>query len=184
MAKEREIERWITVRGSHVPLYEGQTVKEAVQSVVNRSDATAKQIQKDADKKEAEIAKNKAEADERKEQKPLPRRLYLDDIPAEKANQVSDVLDLKTKERYRFKEGTTLTQVHAFAGRGCLKEFEKAEKYAQRYPKSGNRKEDWQHCSGVGYVVRGSDTAKAEIHWVQGKDNKIREAFIKEYLDD
>lgn len=177
MAKEREIERWIIVRGSHIPLYEGQTVKDAMQeNIAKRSDGeaskqteTQKQIEKDADKKEAEIAKNKAEADARnKESNQPPRRLYLPDISAETANKTSDVLKLGTRQRYKFKEDTNITKVHVFAGKGCSKEFRDAEKYAKRYKDDGEAK-DWQHCSGIAQITDGKVTLEREVHWVQGK---------------
>ena len=114
-----------------------------------------------------------------KESQQVPRRLYLQDIPAETANKTSDILNLRTKQRYRFKNGTKLTRVHVFAGKGCSKEFRDAEKYARRY---GGRASDWQHCSGIGYITNGSSLLKCEIHWVQGKDGNLREAFIKEVL--
>ena len=129
--------------------------------------------------KNRQIDNNTQEAQERNK---LPRRLYLKDIPAERANKTSDVLNLRTKERYKFKEGTKITDVHVFAGKGCLKPFEKAQKYVDRY---GGKVEDWQHCSGVAYIVNNSGlkVQKVEVHWVQDKDNKIREAFIKEVLN-
>lgn len=111
-----------------------------------------------------------------KESRP-PRRLYLPDVSAETANKTSDILNLRTKQRYRFKAGTKLTEVHVFAGKGCSKEFRDAQKYANRY---GGKASDYQHCSGIGYITDGTKTLKREIHWVQGKDGKMREAFIKE----
>lgn len=51
---EREVKDWITINGKHVPIYEGESKQDAV----NRS------IAKDnADKKDADIERNKAEAD-------------------------------------------------------------------------------------------------------------------------
>ena len=141
---------------------------------------TGKRFNTDWTDKDRQIAQSAKEADIRN--KSLPRRLYLPDMSADKANQTSDILNLRTKQRYRFKNGTTITEIHAFAGKGCLKVFEKADRYASRYPESGKRKEDWQHCSGIGYITNGKNTLKAEVHWVQGNDGKIREAFIKEIL--
>lgn len=37
MAKEREIERWITVNGARVPIFKGQSVKEAVSNFITKS---------------------------------------------------------------------------------------------------------------------------------------------------
>ena len=110
----------------------------------------------------------------------LPRRLYMEDIKVSRDTIRSDVLDLYTRERFTFKSGSEIRQVHAFAGKGCLKPFEKAAKYAQRYPSGGSASE-WQHCSGIAQITDGKETFTAEVHWVQGKDKLIREAFIKEY---
>ena len=132
--------------------------------------------------KERNIKYSREEGERLNKESKLPRRLYLPNISAETANKTTDILNLRTKQRYKFKNGTAIIEVHAFAGRGCLKEFEKAYKYANKYPQSGKNKADWQHCSGVAYITNGSKTFKAEVHWVQGKDDKMREAFIKEIL--
>lgn len=51
---EKQIKDWITINGKHVPIYDGESKQDAV----NRS------IAKDnADKKDADIERNKAEAD-------------------------------------------------------------------------------------------------------------------------
>lgn len=51
---EREIERWITVNGEHIPIFKGQSVKDAVNKAI------AKHNEK---KKEKDIQRNKEEAD-------------------------------------------------------------------------------------------------------------------------
>ena len=137
-------------------------------------------MSKNEDDKDKQIEKNKAEAKERNQSNTTPpRRLYLDDVSADEANKSTDILNLKTKQRYSFKSGTKITEVHVFAGKGCSKEFRDAEKYAKRYPESGKNKEDWQHCSGIAQITNGSKVLEREVHWVQGKDGKMREAFIK-----
>lgn len=163
---------WITVNGNHIPLFNGESKKEAVGRFFEnkRSD----------DQKDRQIANNKAEADRRNQQEP-PRQYHLPNVSAKTANQSSDVLHLKTKQRYKFKEGTEITNVYVFAGKGCSKVFRDAEKYAKRYPQSGRNPEDWQHCAGRAVITNGSRTLNREVHWVQGKDGKIREAFIKIY---
>lgn len=132
--------------------------------------------------KDRQIAQNKKEAD-KLNVNDLPKRLYMADVSAEHANKVSDVLHLRTKQRYKFKDGTKITEVHAFAGKGTSRIFRDAQKYANRYPASGKNKEDWQHCSGIAQITNGSKVLTREVHWVQGKDGLIREAFIKEYAD-
>lgn len=170
---EREPVAWITVNGSRVPIFEGESKTDAV----NRSIA-----KNNEDKKARDIANNKKQSDNaRQGQKPYkvrPGNLALKDISADDANKSSDVLNLRTKQRYKFKDGTKITQVEAFAGKGCKREFRDAEKYAKRY---GGKKEDWQHCSGRAVLTNGQHDFSREVHWVQGADGKMHEAFIKEY---
>lgn len=163
---------WITMNGRHVPIYK----EDSRQDIINRTIAN-----NNADTKNRQIAENQRQSDRLNGK--LPRRLYLDDIKAEDANKTSDVLNLRTKQRYKFKNGTTIKEVHVFAGKGCSKEFEKAPKYADKYPQSGNKPSDWQHCSGKAVIVSkdGTKTLNREVHWVQGVDGKMREVFIKEY---
>lgn len=160
---KRPIKQWITVNGKHIPIY---------------ADAD-----EDEKKKDAQIEMTKKEGDRLNAEKNPPKRLYLDDISAENANRATDILDLSTRKRYQFKSGTSLTNVYVFAGKGCSKEFRDAQKYANRYPSSSKDPKDWQHCAGIGYVTNDEDTLHCEIHWVQGKDGKVREAFIKEILE-
>ena len=168
----KEVKQWITVNGQHVPLFEGESKFDAVKRLMGGKS--------DEDKKSEQIAKNKEEADKlNNESKQPPRRLYLDDISAETANEGSDVLNLRTKQRYRFKEGTKITEVHVFAGNGCSKEFRDAEKYAKRYSQDSKNPADWQHCSGIAKITNGSKVLEREVHWVQAKGGKMREAFIK-----
>ena len=166
----KNITEWITVNGHHVPIYEGESKDEAVGRFT-------KMMESDRQKSD-QIAKNKAEADKKNTSDP-PRRLYLNDISASVANKTSDVLHLRTKERFRFKDGTNIRNVYVFAGKGCSKEFRDAEKYAKRW---GGKAEDWQHCAGFAKITNGSKVLDREVHWVQGKDGKVREAFIKEHL--
>lgn len=164
MAKQPKT--WITINGVHVPIFEGDTKQDAFnRSIAMKNEAI----------KAKQIAKSKEQA-EQLNQKPLPRRLDLPNIPAEKANETSDVLHLKTKQRFKFKDGTKITQVLVFAGKGCSKEFRDAAKYAKRW---GGKAEDWQHCSGKAQITDGKRTFVREVHWVQGADGKMHEAFIK-----
>ena len=125
--------------------------------------------------KERNIRYNQIEG-QRMNQNAVPRRLYLDDIPADTANRTTDILDLGTRLRFMFKPGSKITEVQVFAGKGCSKEFRDAEKYARRW---GGKKEDWQHCAGQAQITDGQKVLRREIHWVQGADGKMREAFIK-----
>lgn len=167
---EREIEAWVTINGARVPIFKGESKQDAVNRHIAKSNE---------DKKQSDIARNQKEAQKAQQsQQQLPKRLDLPNISAKDANKSSDVLNLKTKQRFRFKEGTEITNVYVFAGKGCSKVFRDAEKYAKRW---GGKAEDWQHCAGIAQIINksGTTTLTREVHWVQGKDGKIREAFIK-----
>jgi hypothetical protein len=173
-SKARTIVDWITVNGNHVPVFEGETTEDAVKRFTKVSESESK--------KESQIAQNKAQADKLNEEEKAsapPRRLYLNDISAEDANKGSDVLNLRTKQRYKFADGTKITQVHVFAGNGCSKTFNDAEKYAKRYSADSSDPKKWQHVSGIAKITNGSQVLEREVHWVQAKDGRIREAFIK-----
>ena len=170
---DREPVAWITMNGQRVPIFEGESKGDAI----NRSIAKA-----NADRKAKQIAENKKQSNTAREaQKPYKvssKNVALKDISAEEANKTSDVLNLKTRQRFKFKNGTKITHVEAFAGKGCAREFRKADEYAKKY---GGKKEDWQHCSGRAVITNGKKDFTREVHWVQGADGKMREAFIKEY---
>ena len=173
---DREPSGWFTMNGRRIPIFEGESKADAV----NRAVAKA-----NADTKNRQIAENNRQSNNAKQgQKPYRVRegnLGLKDIKAEDANKSSDILHLRTKQRFRFKDGTIITQVEAFAGKGCTREFRDAWKYAKRYPQSGKNPSDWQHCSGKAIITDGKKDFTREVHWVQGADGKMREAFIKEY---
>lgn len=62
--KDREIKAWITINGKHVPIFEGESKTDAVKRATSKTD-TQKQIDKDQDDKEKQIARNKKEKDDR-----------------------------------------------------------------------------------------------------------------------
>jgi len=55
----KEVKQWITVEGNHVPIFEGQSKKEAVSNFMKH----VENVNKDEDKKEKQIQANKKEAD-------------------------------------------------------------------------------------------------------------------------
>ena len=174
---DREPTAWITINGAHVPIYEGEGYKDAVNRAIAKNNS---------DKRARDIAENKRQSDNaRNGQKPYrvpSKNLALKDISAEDANKTSDVLNLRTRQRYKFKDGTKITQVEAFAGKGCKREFRKADFYAnEKYKGKYGKAEDWQHCSGKAIITDGKRDFTREVHWVQGSDGRMRDAFIKEY---
>ena len=73
---EREIERWITVNGTRVPIFKGESVEDAIKRKIGnkketdkkesetKQTETQKQISSDQDKKEEQIANNRREAEQ------------------------------------------------------------------------------------------------------------------------
>ena len=47
MGESDEIERWITVKGNHIPIKKGQTPKQAIEQAIDRSKKTPKVSAKD-----------------------------------------------------------------------------------------------------------------------------------------
>ena len=154
---DKEPIAWFTINGRHIPVFEGDTEEEVRKRV---------QIKKNSD------TVNKLNENS----KTSPKNLKLENIKAEDANKTTDILRLGTSQRYRFKEGTDIRNVYVFAGSGTSTEFRDAKKYAKRY---GGKAEDWRHCTGNAIITNGNVTLRREVHWVQGKDGKMREAFIK-----
>ena len=168
---------WRTIHGTPVFIRNGESVNDAINRQMRRRQQQANQNE---NTKNTQIARNRAEADKRNKQNTPPKQLPLPDITAEQANKFSDVLNLRTKERYRFKSGTKITHVYSFAGKDCKNEFRDREKYARRYRRDNDNPEEWQHCAGRAIITNGTQTLEREVHWVQGKQGKVREAFIKE----
>ena len=171
---------WITVNGNHIPLFEGDSKESAVKRWA------AGRAKQEEDKKEAQISYSRAEAEKKNnEDKPLPKRLILSNIKITKDN-VDDkrvMLGVGTKgpkRKFDFAKGSEIRNAYVFAGKGCSKEFRDAWKYADRYRHLGlGKSEDWQHCAGTALLTDGTRSFVREVHWIQGKDGVIREAFIK-----
>jgi len=178
---EREILGWITVNGNHVPVYKGESPSMAAKRFAKEKQTTDKIASVNEKEKERSIKANKQEATKlntTSEQQRLPKRAPLHDIKKEDANKKSDILDLYTKQRYRF--ASDVTGVYAFAGKGSSKEFRDADKYVRRY---GGKASDWQHCAGFASITNGRTSFNVEVHWVQLENGDIREAFIKRRVD-
>ena len=156
-----DIVRWITMNGVHIPIRDGETTDEAI--------------------KNKQIALNKEEAEMRNSEK--PRRLSLSNITVTAKNTDGKrvLLGVSTdgpKKRLDFVKGSEIRGAYVFAGAGTSKVFRNAEFFADRYKGCGKPSE-WQHCAGYALLTNGKKTFVREVHWVQGSDGVIREAFIK-----
>lgn len=89
------------------------------------------------------------------------------------------VLDLKTMKYYNFVEGTWVTHIKPFSGKGTKSEYRDAWKFAERY---GGEPEEWQHVKGIGVLDTEYGPQKAEIHWSQHREYDMKELFVKKWL--
>lgn len=74
--------------------------------------------------------------------------------------------------------GSQISNIIAFAGKGCQKPIGDISRITSTYGGSSN---EWQKVSGIGYIDYDGTTAKAELHWYQR--NKYRyEMKVKRFL--
>ena len=77
-----------------------------------------------------------------------------------------DILDPKSGRIFHLVEGTRITNVKVFAGKGGAKPL--AEETAIGLSEQiGGRPENWQHCKGEAFVDVDGEEYKKEIHWFQ-----------------
>ena len=82
----------------------------------------------------------------------------------------------------KIKEGSTITKVVAFAGKGTNKELRVAKYLEQQY---GVNRDEWKHSRGDGYVVcDDGKTRHAELHWFECKDIGRIKMKVKRYFND
>ncbi len=92
-----------------------------------------------------------------------------------------DVKDPRSGRAYRFIEGTSLTNVEVFAGKGTRNKLN--PKVARGLSEQvGGRPKDWQHVKAIGTLDYHGHARKAEVHWFQAKDVKVK-FKVKEWLD-
>lgn len=92
---EREVKQWITVRGNHIPVFDGETTKQAVERFTKRED----QVNKEQDDKDRQIKANKEQAEEKKQ---MSAKEFLQSDKAKKAFEYAKgKID---KESYSWKE--------------------------------------------------------------------------------
>lgn len=92
-----------------------------------------------------------------------------------------DVLDLETMEVYHFAEGSHLSNVYVFAGKGVKDKYKNAYKYANKF---GGNVDDWQHVKGDGILVTDDGDRKAEVHWSQCEGFGKHDFFVKKWKDE
>lgn len=77
-----------------------------------------------------------------------------------------DIKDPSSGRKYRFAEGTTISQVEVFAGKGVRSKLRPkvVEGLVRDY---GGKARNWQHAKGIGTIDMGDGYQTAEVHWFQ-----------------
>ena len=91
-----------------------------------------------------------------------------------------DLLELSTRKRYKFTEGTYLQVVEVFAGGRSKTPYRKAYKFIHL----GGKLEDWEHAKGIGWLDTEEGPRQAEVHWSQCKGFGKHDFCIKRWLDE
>ena len=68
---------------------------------------------------------------------------------------------------YKLAEGTKITKVHVFAGKGTKTPVRVAKHLTKQY---GGIEENWQHTRGEGIVNFEGKNRRAELHWFENQD--------------
>lgn len=91
-----------------------------------------------------------------------------------------DVRDPETGRKYKFAEGTRVSDIETFAGKGTRKPLKPnvVDALTERY---GGKRSDWKHSKGIGTLDRGGRWQTAEVHWFE--NDGIRTGFkIKKWM--
>ena len=92
-----------------------------------------------------------------------------------------DVKEPRTGKVYHFAEGTTISHVEVFAGKGVATKLRPrvVNGLVSRY---GGRANQWQHAKGIGTIERHGIPRTAEVHWFQESSVGKCEFKIKRWL--
>ena len=75
-------------------------------------------------------------------------------------------IDLPNGEKAKFVEGSKLQNKEVFAGKGCRRKIDDAERLIAKYP--GSRSELWMKVKALAYIeLPNSEIIKAEVHWYE-----------------
>lgn len=91
------------------------------------------------------------------------------------------IKDPRTGRTYHFVEGTTITHVEVFAGKGTRNKLRPrvAAGLSERY---GGKQRDWKHVKGIGTIEVRGRMRTAEVHWFEEKRAGRVEFKVKEWL--
>ena len=92
-----------------------------------------------------------------------------------------DVKDPLTGKSYRFIEGTEITSVEVFAGKGVRSKL--SPRVSEGLSKQvGGRSRDWKHVKGIGSLDYNGHSRKAEIHWFEASGQPKVKFKVKRWL--
>lgn len=92
-----------------------------------------------------------------------------------------DIKDPRTGKTYHFVEGTTISGVEVFAGKGVRSKL-RPKVTAGLVERYGGRPKNWQHVKGFGTIEKGGHYITAEVHWFQESSVGRCEFKVKRWL--
>lgn len=93
-----------------------------------------------------------------------------------------DVKDPRSGRAYRFLEGTSITSVEVFAGKGTRNKLN--PKVARGLSEQvGGRPRDWQHAKGIGTLDYHGSARQAEVHWFQARGVGRVKFKVRRWID-
>ena len=80
----------------------------------------------------------------------------------------------------KFAEGTEITDIKVFAGKGTDIPIKNAKFLESDY---GVPADEWEKVRGTAYINSNGKNRKAEVHWYEGGNQKVQ-FKVKRYYDD
>lgn len=94
-----------------------------------------------------------------------------------------DVKDPRNGKSYKFLEGSTISNVEVFAGKGVRNKLKPA--VAQGLSKQiGGKPKDWKHVKGIGTLDVNGQARNAEIHWFEASGQPKVKFKIKRWCNE
>lgn len=101
-----------------------------------------------------------------------PPSLSLEDIQIGRSLGAAalnyDVKGPDGKKIYHFLEGSRITNIQVFAGKGVRKNLH-ADTVKGLVEQYGGKPRNWQHLKGIGTIDCGNRARTAEVHWFEEK---------------
>ena len=155
---------WITVNGNHVPIFEGQSKKNAISSFIKDKSPMYK------DKSYTSGAGS--EEDIKLPDEQLPKSVG--------ARWVNEIISMPDGTSAKFVEGSKITNKQVFVGKGCKRKIDEVERLVKDYV--GSLAENWQKVKGNARILlENGEEIEAEIHWYQEENiRRVEYKFKKE----